>query len=195
MQKALTNKLLRLPAFVKGRVRVMALRMAGAHIGKGCWIRNIDVPCDPWDVRLEDGVSLDDHVVLCLNGPRRADALPKIVIHSGTYINRFTVLDAVDRIEIGRDCLIGPHCYLGDHDRDVQPGQPLVESKLVGGSIWIGNNVFVGAGTVVCKGVTIGDGAIIGAGAVVTSDVEAGAKVAGVPARRIDRPAIPRRAA
>ena len=84
------------------------------------------------------------------------------------------MLDAVDRIEIGRDCLIGPHCYIGDHDRDVQPGQPLVESRMVGESIWIGDNVFVGAGTVIKKGVTIGDGAVIGAGAVVTSDVEAG---------------------
>ena len=71
MQKSLTNKLLRLPGFVKGRIRVATLRMAGAYIGKGCWIRDIDVPCDPWDVWLEDGVSLDNQVVLCLNGPLR----------------------------------------------------------------------------------------------------------------------------
>lgn len=195
MQNSIINRLLRLPDALKGKLRTWALRCSGAHVGRGCWIRDIDVPCDPWDLWLEDGVSLDNDVVLCLNGPRRIDQLPKILIHSGTYINRYTVLDAVERIEVGKDCLIGPHCYIGDHDREIVAGQPLVESRLRGESIWIGNNVYVGAGTVICKGVTIGDGAVIGAGSVVRQDVEPGGKVAGVPARRIDRPAIPRQAA
>ena len=45
----------------------------------------------------------------------------------------------------------------------------------------------IGSGAVILCGVTIGEGAMIGAGAVVTSDVPAGATVAGVPARLATR--------
>ena len=41
----------------------------------------------------------------------------------------------------------------------------------------------IGSGAVIMCGVTIGEKAVIGAGAVVTKDVQAGAVVAGVPAR------------
>ena len=41
----------------------------------------------------------------------------------------------------------------------------------------------IGSGAVIMGGVTIGEGALVGAGAVVTRDVEAGAVVAGVPAK------------
>ena len=183
MQSTLTNRIIRLPGFLHGKFRVAALRMAGAHVGSRCWIRDVDVPCDPWDLWIDDRVSLDNRVVLCLNG--ESTGQPKIVIHAGTYINRYTVIDAVVRVQIGHDCLIGPHCYIGDHDRDVQPGVPLTQSRLRGEPIIIGDNVWIGAGVVITKGVKIGDGAILGAGAVVTKDVDPGAKVAGVPARRI----------
>lgn len=45
----------------------------------------------------------------------------------------------------------------------------------------------IGSGATILCGVTIGQGAMIGAGAVVTSDVEAGVTVAGVPARPMRR--------
>jgi UDP-2-acetamido-3-amino-2,3-dideoxy-glucuronate N-acetyltransferase len=42
----------------------------------------------------------------------------------------------------------------------------------------------IGSGAVILSGVRIGEGALVGAGAVVTRDVDPGAVVAGVPARR-----------
>lgn len=49
----------------------------------------------------------------------------------------------------------------------------------------IGNNVTICCGAKVLGGVTVGDNAIIGANAVVVKDVEPGAVMGGVPAKRI----------
>jgi acetyltransferase-like isoleucine patch superfamily enzyme len=185
MQSSMINRVIRLPGFVRGKMRVAVLKLAGARVGRGCWIRDVDVPCDPWDLYLEDAVSIENKVVLGLNGGPRPDGEPKIIIRSGTYINRYTVLDACLRIEIGRHCLVGPHCYIGDHNRVIERGRPLPESPMDGDEIVIGDNVWIGAGCVITKGVHIGEGAIVGAGAVVTKDVNPWEKVAGVPARKI----------
>ena len=49
----------------------------------------------------------------------------------------------------------------------------------------IGNQAFVGCDTMLIAPVSVGDGAFTAAGAVVTRDVDAGARVAGVPARAL----------
>ena len=51
--------------------------------------------------------------------------------------------------------------------------------------VHIGKRAFIGQRSIILPGISIGDDAIIGAGSVVTKDVEPGAVVAGVPARRI----------
>lgn len=49
----------------------------------------------------------------------------------------------------------------------------------------IGNNVMITSGAKVLGSITVGDGAVIGANAVVIRDVEPGAVMGGVPARRL----------
>lgn len=49
----------------------------------------------------------------------------------------------------------------------------------------IGDNVMITSGAKVLGSITVGDGAVIGANAVVIRDVEPGAVMGGVPARRI----------
>ena len=183
MQSNWINRMLRAPDWLRGQIHIAMLRAGGAKIGRRCFIRDIEVPCDPWDLLIEDGVGLDNRVVLCLNGPSRDG--PKIVIRKGTYINRYTVIDAFEKVEIGEGCLIGPHCYIGDHDRERLPGRPQGDPPLRGAAIFIGERVWIGAGAVITKGVTVGDGATIGAGAVVSHDVAPGTIVAGVPARPV----------
>lgn len=59
------------------------------------------------------------------------------------------------------------------------------ETKTMTAPIHIGRHVLIGTGAMILKGVTIGDGAIVAARAVVTRDVQAGAIVAGNPARPV----------
>ena len=87
-------------------------------------------------------------------------------------------------ISIGAECMIGPYCYITDHDHGAGDG-PISAQALVEAPVNVGNNVWIGAHAVILKGVSIGDNAIVGAGAVVTTDVGPGERVAGVPARQI----------
>jgi maltose O-acetyltransferase len=177
----LINRFIRYPSAMAIRLRIVRLRLLGARIGRKCWIRRVHVPRNPWDIIVSDAVALDDYVVLLSTGSR-ANA-PRLVIGSGTYVNRFTMFDASERIEVGCNCLIGPFCYITDHDHGIEMDTPIIQQPLVGSAVRIGNNVWIGAGAIILKGVTIGDGAVIGAGAVVTRPVSSGTKVAGVPAR------------
>jgi acetyltransferase-like isoleucine patch superfamily enzyme len=179
----LVNRALRYPGAMVMRLRILRLRLLGLSIGKKCWIRRVRVPRNPWDVVVEDMVALDDEVVLLTTGSRRRR--PRLVIGGGTYVNRFTMLDASESIEVGRECLIGPFCYITDHDHGINSFSSIGEQPLVGSPVRIGSGVWIGAGAIILKGVTIGNGAVIGAGAVVTRNVNTAEKVAGLPARRI----------
>jgi maltose O-acetyltransferase len=177
------NRMIRYPRSIESRVRQLWLRSMGARIRGNCWIRRIQIPRNPWDVEIQEFAALDDGVILLTTGLRALE--PRIVIGSGTYINRFTMLDASKRIEIGSRCLIGPFCYLTDHDHGFGGDGPMLAQDLVEAPIKVGNNVWIGAHAIILKGVCIGDNAIIGAGAVVTTNVETGQRVAGVPARQM----------
>jgi maltose O-acetyltransferase len=88
------------------------------------------------------------------------------------------------RIEIGRDCLIGPEVMIltSTHainsEGEVARGQ---ESQ----DVRIGDGCWIGARATIMPGVRIGAGTVIAAAAVVTKDCEPAAIYAGVPARRL----------
>ena len=155
----------------------------GARIGHHCWIRRISVPRNPWDLDLGDGVALDDGVILLSSGKRGSRA--KICVGLRTYVNRFTMFDASDRIEVGKDCMIGPFCYITDHDHGNGSEAPRATQPLLSRPVRIGDNVWIGAGAIILKGVEVGDHAVIGAGAVVTHSVAERQIVAGIPAKPI----------
>ena len=52
-------------------------------------------------------------------------------IDEGVYINRYTLVDACAELTIGADTMIGPYCYLTDHDHGVEGERPLREQPLV----------------------------------------------------------------
>ncbi|MEO1535570.1 MAG: acyltransferase, partial [Planctomycetota bacterium] len=134
---------------------------------------------------------LDRGVILLSTGPRRSEAEggPRIVIREGVYCNRYTMFDASERIEIGARTMIGPHCYITDHDHGIRRHMPIPKQPLIGAPVVIGHDAWLGAGVTILKGVTIGEGAIVAANAVVTKDVPPFSIVAGVPAKVIgERP-------
>ena len=91
-------------------------------------------------------------------------------IGGGLYIQHgFATYIAAE--SIGENCWINQQVTIGYKDNTRSP--------------IIGNNVTITCGAKVLGPITVGDGAVIGANAVVVRDVEPGAVMGGVPARRI----------
>jgi acetyltransferase-like isoleucine patch superfamily enzyme len=178
--------LARLVAFglgAKSRWRNLYYRMLGVRLQGYVWMRQIEIPRNYQEIEIAGGVSLDRGVVLLCSGP--ANGSTKIRIGAGTYINRNTMLDATESVEIGSNCAIGPGCYLTDHDHGMDPSLPPLAQPMCSSPTRLGNEVWLGAHVVVLKGVTVGDGAVVGAGSVVTKDIPSDAVAVGAPARVI----------
>lgn len=121
-----------------------------------------------------------------LRTPIYVDYGQNIYLGSDVFMNYGCVLLDVCPIHIGDKTQIGPYTQIltADHPRDAESRDAGLE---FGRPVRIGRNVWIGGGAIVLPGVTVGDDAVIGAGAVVTRDVDAGATVAGNPARPLVR--------
>lgn len=160
------------------RRRLLWYRLLGMRVEGKAWLARIEPPMRPQCVTLKDGAALDRDVTLLAV----SDAA-RIVIGARCYINRRVMFDASELIEIGDDAMIGPGCYLTDHDHTFGAGQAPGQTPLVSAPTRIGARCWLGANVTVLKGVTIGEGTVVGAGSVVTKDLPAGVVAVGVPAR------------
>ena len=170
----------RLCCGLASRIRNVWFRLLGVRLTGYVWLRRVSIPRQWSDITIEGTTSLDDGVVLLCGGVPKRD---KLVIRAGTYINRFTMIDAHERIEIGSRCLIGPGCYITDANHGIEAGSSPGDQRSECRPTIIEDEVWLGAQVKVLAGVRIGRGAVIGAGAVVTKDVPANAIAVGVPAR------------
>ena len=170
--------LLRLIQGIASRLRRFFYSALGVTFEGRCWLRAIEIPRGHRDIRIADGVQLDRGVVLLVSG--ESTGAKKVTIGRTAYINRATMIDASERIEIGTNAMIGPFCYITDHDHAAGSADDLVSMPTR-----IGERVWLGAHVTVLKGVTIGDGSIVGAGSVVTKSLPAGVVAVGNPARVI----------
>lgn len=112
-----------------------------------------------------------------------------ITIGDRTFINaNCTIIDATketcSKIDIGRDCLIGPNVQILAVAHDMDPTERLVKSNYVD-DIIIGDNVWLGGGVIVLAGVVIGHNSVVGAGSVVTKNIDVNSFYAGNPAVKI----------
>ncbi len=132
-------------------------------------------------------------------------------IGDGTRIGPFVEIQR--GAQIGARCKIQSHAFICDGVRiedevfvghgvlfinDKAPRATNERGELLREDDWkrlptvVERGASLGSGAVIMGGIRIGAGALVGAGAVVTKDVEAGAVVAGNPARLLPRPAAPR---
>lgn len=104
-----------------------------------------------------------------------------VTIGEGTIIGDHAVLDGRAPLTIGNHVDIASQVmiYNSEHDIHAEDFGPIEEP------VSIEDYVFIGPRAIILAGVTVGKGAVVGAGAVVTKDVEPGAIVGGVPAKKI----------
>ena len=99
-----------------------------------------------------------------------------------TWIGPNVILDGQGGLEIGDYVSISAGVQIYTHDTvawSVSRGaQPIAKSPTR-----IGSGVYIGPNSVIERGIAIGDGAVIGAMSFVNTDIPAGARAWGVPAR------------
>jgi acetyltransferase-like isoleucine patch superfamily enzyme len=158
-------------------------KILGVKLHGYVWMRQIEIPRNFADIKIESPCAIDKGVILLCSG----DPLPhpKIDIGSHTYINRNTFIDATLSIKIGEKCGIGPGCYITDHDHGLDINFPPLQQPMISKPTKIGDRVWIGANVTILKGVTIGNDAVVGAGSVVTKDVPERAIAVGNPAKVI----------
>lgn len=124
------------------------------------------------DARIEPGAFIRDQVTIEKNAVVMMGAVINIgaVIGEGTMIDMNAVLGA--RATVGKGAHIGAGAVLAGVLEPPSASPVIIE-----------DGVLIGANAVVLEGVRVGRGAVVAAGAIVTTDVPAGAVVAGSPAK------------
>ncbi len=164
------------------RLRNVYYRALGVKFSGYAWLRNVSIPRQWSDITIRENCGFDDGVVLLASGARRGD---KLMIGPGTYVNRYTIFDAHQQLHVGKDVMIGPHCYFTDADHGISADNSVKSQPMRHAPLVIEDEAWIGTHVTVLPGVRIGRGAVVAAGAVVTKDVPPLGIVAGVPARLI----------
>jgi acetyltransferase-like isoleucine patch superfamily enzyme len=171
----------------------------GVVFGQGVVLRH------PHKIRLGDGVTVDDLVVLDAKGTSNRG----IEIGDGVFLGRGTILSCKDgditlgdhtnlgfhcevfsgsSVVVGRHGLFAAQAYLvgGGHEFEAA-GVAVVDQPRVSSGITLGDNVWLGTGAKVLDGVRIGSDVVVGANAVVNTDLPDGVVAAGLPAKVLRR--------
>ncbi|RZH66312.1 maltose acetyltransferase domain-containing protein [Natrinema altunense] len=113
--------------------------------------------------------------------PFRCDYGYNIHVGESFYANFDCVILDVNRVEIGRNCMLAPgvHIYTATHPIDAAER---IKGPEYAEPVTIGDNVWIGGQAVINPGVTVGDDSVVASGAVVTEDVPDEVVVQGNPA-------------
>lgn len=126
------------------------------------------------NARIEPGAIIRNHVTI----KDQAVIMMGAVINIGAVIGEKTMIDM--GAVIGGRAIVGNRCHIGANAVLAGVIEPPSATPVI-----IEDDVLIGANAVIVEGIHIGKSAVVGAGSVVLSDVEAGAVVAGNPARVI----------
>ena len=170
-----------------GYVRTWLFRCSNMQIGRKVVIgRNITLSGSRY-IRLSDGVSIGDNVILTA---WQVSSAPCIFVGTDTAINRGCHITAANEISIGNNVVLGPYVTItdnahGDNSYSQMELHPYKRSVISKGPVIIDDNVWIGEKATILPNVHIGFGAVIGANSVVTKDVPAYAIAVGNPAKII----------
>lgn len=117
---------------------------------------------------------------------------PSILIGKNFRASGPVHLSAVERIEIGDDCLFGSNIFIADHGHGNYRGSDMAQSHPLSapnaraltshGGVIVGSNCWLGDNVAVLQGVEIGAGSVIGANSVVTKSIPPRSIAVGAPA-------------
>lgn len=116
--------------------------------------------------------------------PIMCDYGDKVVIGKNSFVFPGVSFLDVANITIGENVIIYPNVMLATVYHPIEPKKRSTRC-FYARPIVVGNDVVIGANSVINPGVEIGDGALILPGSVVTTSVEAGVCVGGIPAKII----------
>lgn len=116
---------------------------------------------------------------------------PAIKFGEGFHASERLHISAINRIEIGDNCLFGSCIYVSDHNHGAYKGSvqsspledPIARRLVSFGPVIIGSNVWLGDNVVIIGPVKIGNGVVIGANSVVTKDIPDRVVATGAPAK------------
>ncbi len=109
---------------------------------------------------------------------------PSAVIGRGVFIGPGAIVNA--RAEIGEHAIVNSGAVI-EHECVVGINAHIGPGAAIGGGVHVGANTLVGIGSTVLPGLRIGSASLVGAGAAVIENVSDSQRVAGVPARPMDR--------
>jgi acetyltransferase-like isoleucine patch superfamily enzyme len=151
---------------VRARSRVRIGRGVRFHVAAGA------------TVTLEDGATIGAGTRFHVHG--------QATIGAGATLGERCVIAAHERVEVGPGARLDDEVVLIDFDHGVADVErPVRLQELVTSPVVIGERAVLAARATVLRGVVVGPGARVQPRGVVTHDVEAGAVVAGVPARPV----------
>ena len=128
-----------------------------------------------------------------IEGPFYCDYGRHISIGENTFINTNAVFLDCNKIDIGKNVLIGPNVqiYTATHPvsasdriiRNTESNQAPYKTQAL--PVSIGDNCWIGGNTVILPGVSIGNNVTVAAGSLVTKDIPDNKLVMGSPSRLI----------
>ncbi len=109
----------------------------------------------------------------------------RIVIGEGCLLNVGVILASTTSLELGKRCIIGPHCYISDgtHSYAGDMSKPFMERGYDYAAVRLGDDVGVGTKCTVIA--SMGDKSMVGANSLVRTPIPPFYGTGGVPARLI----------
>lgn len=150
--------------------------------------RNVDIN-HPQSVILCDGITLATNSLICVNAwYYNKEQECNIFIDDYAYIGRNSIIEAFNKIIIGKGVMIGPNVYIADNSHEYRNFKiGIREQGRVDclNTICINDGVWIGAGTTIVGNLSIGFGSVVAANSFVNKDVPNHCIVAGNPAKII----------